>query len=132
MSVVRPKVHFKDNCKSILKTGNKLFCTTGMIRWKIVLNGGRWLKLFRINWTSQGKENMNVPENGGKDRIYFVSIMLDHESHIYECKITITVRTWYLSVSTASKRVISLARTTPVLRNRWVIIDVSRNLHILL
>ena len=51
---------------------------------------------------------------------------------VYECKITITVRTWYLSVSTASKRVISLARTTPVLSNRSVIIDVSRNLHILL
>ena len=47
---------------------------------------GRWLKLFRINWTSQWKENINVPENGG-DNFVLSSIMLDHESRcIYETK----------------------------------------------
>ena len=69
-----------------------------MRRWKIALNGGRWLKLFRINWKSQGKENMNVPENGGKDRILFCQVLCSITSlGAYMKRNTIVdIQCWYM------------------------------------
>ena len=69
-----------------------------MIRWNIVLNGGRWLKLFRINWTSQGKESMNVTENGGKDRILFCQVLCSITSlgAYMKRNTSVDIQCWYM------------------------------------